>query len=60
MWCDLVLRQNGRPMFSWSSEELDQASESRRKYIDALRRADGGDFEPLFCLLIQNRDRKQD
>ena len=56
LWCDLLLRQNGRPMFSWSSEELDRASESRRRYFDALRRADGGDFEPLFCLLLRNRD----
>jgi len=56
LWCDLLLRQNGRPMFSWSSEELDRAGESRRRYIDALRSADGGDFGPLLGLLLLNRD----
>ena len=29
LWCDLLLRQNGRPMFSWSSEELDRAIMNR-------------------------------
>jgi len=56
LWCDLLLRQNGRPMFSWRSDELDWAGESRRRYIDALRRADGGEFEPLLGLLLRNRD----
>ena len=56
LWCDLLLRQKGRPMFSWSSEELDRAGESRQRYITALREADGGDFGPLLNLLLQNRD----
>ena len=56
LWCDLLLRQNGRPMFCWSSEELDRAGASRRRYIEALTRADGGDFEPLLDLLLRNRD----
>ena len=56
LWCDLLLRQNGRAMFSWSSEELDRAGESRRRYIDALRSSDGGDFGPLLDLLLLNRD----
>lgn len=56
LWCDLLLRQNSRPMFSWGSKELDRAGESRRRYIDALRRADGGEFEPLLSLLLRNRD----
>ena len=56
LWCDLLLRQNGRPMFSWRSEDLDRAGESRRRYIEALRRADGGDFGPLLDLLLRNRD----
>ena len=56
LWCDLLLRQNGRPMFSWGSRELDQAGEGRRRYIAALRSADGGEFEPLLALLLQNRD----
>ncbi len=56
LWCDLLLKQNGRPMFDWSSEELDKPGESRRRYIEALRSADGGDFEPLLDLLLQNRD----
>ncbi len=56
LWCDLLLRQNGRPMFSWSSEELDRAGESRQRYIEALRKADGEDFGPLLDLLIRNRE----
>ena len=56
LWCDLLLRQNGRPMFSWSSEELDRAGESRQRYIEVLRKADGGDFGPLLGLLLRNRD----
>ncbi len=56
LWCDLLLRQNGRRMFSWSSEELDRAGESRRTYIEALRKADVGDFEPLLGLLLRNRE----
>jgi len=56
LWCDLLLRQNGRPMFSWSSEELDRAGENRRTYIEALRKADVGDFEPLLDLLLRNRE----
>lgn len=55
LWCDLLLKQNGRPMFSWSSEELDWAGESRERYIEALRKADGGDFGPLLGLLLRNR-----
>ncbi|MCH7934339.1 MAG: mobile mystery protein B [Gemmatimonadetes bacterium] len=56
LWCDLLLKQNGRPMFSWSSEELDRAGESRQRYIEALRKADGGDFGPLLGLLLRNRE----
>ena len=56
LWCDLLLKQNGRPMFSWSSEELDRAGESRERYIEALGKADGGDFGPLLGLLLRNRE----
>ena len=56
LWCDLLLRQNGRPMFSWSFEELDRAGESRQRYIEAPKKAAGGDFGPLLCLLLGNRD----
>ncbi len=56
LWCDLLLKQNGRAMFSWGSEDLDRAGERRRRYIDALRCADGGDLQPLLVLLLRNRD----
>ena len=56
LWCDLLLKQNGRPMFSWSSEELDRAGESRQRYLEALRKADGEDFGPLLDLLLRNRE----
>jgi Fic-DOC domain mobile mystery protein B len=53
---DLLLRQWGRPMFTWGERTLhDNASPAatepttvRNTYITALRRADDGDFAPLY------------
>ena len=45
---DLLLTQWGRPAFSWGSEaDLVETGASRSAYIQALRRADEGDFGPL-------------
>ena len=51
LWCDMVLRQLGRPPFDWKNRELDSAGEARRAYIAALRAADGHEYEPLLSLL---------
>ena len=55
LWCDLFLRQAGRPPFEWKSRELDTAGEARAAYIAALRAADGNDLEPLRALLLVDR-----
>jgi Fic-DOC domain mobile mystery protein B len=55
LWCDMLLRQNGRPPFAWKSQDLDVMGEVRRAYIDALRAADINDYTPLVTLLIRDR-----
>jgi len=56
LWCDLLLRQIGRPPFDWKSDRLGSAGEARRAYIDALRAADAGELRLLRDLLLQDRD----
>ena len=56
LWCDLLLKQNGRPAMEWGGAELDSATEHRRAYIRALWSADGGDLQPLFDLFLAGRD----
>ena len=60
LWCDLLLRQNGRPPFRWRAEELDHAGDARDRYIHALRRADDEDFAELFALFLATRTASQD
>lgn len=55
MWCDLLLRQLGRPPLEWRSRELDRSTEARVAYIRALRAADGGDYDRLLELYLANR-----
>ena len=55
LWCDMVLRQSGRPSFEWKNRELDSDGETRRAYIAALRAADGQDYAPLLSLLLRDR-----
>ncbi len=55
MWCDLLLRQLGRPPFEWRAEALDRSTAIRAAYIHALRAADGGDYAPLFELYLVDR-----
>ena len=42
LWCDMLLEQNGRPVFTWKNRELDGPGEARRAYIQALQAADKG------------------
>lgn len=46
------MRQNGHPHLKWKAEEFDLPGDAREAYIGALRSADGGDFDPLFQLLL--------
>lgn len=44
---DLLIVQQGKPRFTWGSTNLQAASDVRRTYINALRRADNHDIGPL-------------
>lgn len=47
MIADAVLFRGGRRRFTWGSANLVEAGEVRRRYIIALRAADGHDIRPL-------------
>ena len=55
LWCDTLLRQNGRPPLDWRSDQLDHSGDTRHAYITALRAADGGDYAPLIELFLRDR-----
>lgn len=44
---DLLTMKLGAPALTWGSENLIDKGEPRWRYLEALRAADGGDFEPL-------------
>lgn len=44
---DLLIAHMGEPRFTWGRANLIEAGEVRRRYIDALRAADGHRIEPL-------------
>lgn len=44
---DLLLVSRDRPRFSWGQENLVDEDETRKRYVAALRAADGHDFGPL-------------
>lgn len=48
LMADMLIQRMGRPAFSWGGQSLVGASEKRRAYLDALRAADGRDYQPLF------------
>lgn len=56
LWCDMLLEQNGRPVFTWKNRELGETGLARRAYIVALRAADEGDYAPLLTLILQGRE----
>ena len=37
----------GKPIFSWGGESLDVEGATRKKYLEALRAADGGKYQAL-------------
>jgi hypothetical protein len=44
---DAFLRQGGQLKFSWGRENLMNASETRKRYINALQQADQYDYGEL-------------
>ena len=56
LWCDLVLRQNGREPFEWKNRRLGSAGAARSAYIAALKDADRGEFASLIGLLLTDRE----
>ena len=52
MMADALLKQLGRPVFSWgSSADLVSANAVRARYLAALRAADQGDFAELLAFV---------
>lgn len=47
MMADLLAQKLGLPRFSWGSKSLTEATETRTRYIEALRAADSGDIKLL-------------
>jgi Fic-DOC domain mobile mystery protein B len=47
----LLVYQLGQERFSWGQENLTNAGDCRRRYIDALQAADGHDYEPLLAFV---------
>jgi Fic-DOC domain mobile mystery protein B len=48
---DLLLQRNGADHFSWGAADLVHSSESRARYVSALRAADEGDYRPLLAFV---------
>ncbi|MBX6332884.1 MAG: mobile mystery protein B [Gemmatimonadaceae bacterium] len=44
---DVLVAQRGAPRFTWGRTSLQVAGKPRRAYLDALRAADAGSFQPL-------------
>jgi len=44
---DLLMKKIGQKPFDWGGRSLIEISELRQRYIDALRKADGGDYSLL-------------
>jgi len=51
MMADLLVQQLGQPKFTWGSKNLTALTETRTRYITALRAADGGDIKPLLAFV---------
>jgi len=48
---DLPLKANGQRRFSWGSQSLIDALQTRQNYVKALRAADNHDFTPLIAFV---------
>jgi Fic-DOC domain mobile mystery protein B len=47
LMADVLVRRQGRPLFTWGSADIVTAGDFRRSYIEALRAADKNDIGPL-------------
>lgn len=47
MLANIWLRRHGQPIIEWPDSVIGTASTIRDQYLHAVRKADGGDFEPL-------------
>jgi Fic-DOC domain mobile mystery protein B len=47
LMADVLVRRQGRPLFTWGSADIVRAGNFRRSYIEALRAADKNDVGPL-------------
>ena len=48
---DLLLKEAGRPRFTWGRMNLTDAAKTRAEYVAALRAADGHDYGPLLTFV---------
>ena len=48
---DLLVQKLGQPRFTWGNKSLTEATETRTRYIEALRAADSGDIKPLLAFV---------
>ncbi len=44
---DVLLKSLGKEPFSWGNGNLETPGNARQRYLEALRAADGGQFDPL-------------
>ena len=51
LMADALLAELGGPPFTWGVGGLGEESDVRARYLDAIRRADAGDYEPLFTFV---------
>jgi Fic-DOC domain mobile mystery protein B len=51
MMADLLIQRLGQPRFTWGSKSLSEETETRSRYIAALRAADGGNIQPLLAFV---------
>ena len=51
LMANLLLVELGAPGFSWGSRDLQHPGEVRKRYLEALRRADAGDFAALLVFV---------
>ena len=49
LMADVIVRKQGRPVFTWGGADIVRAGDFRRSYIDALRAADKNDIRPLLA-----------
>ena len=53
---DVFMVRQGQPRFTWGLSDLTEEGDVRRRYIAALRAADGGDMGPLMGFLALTND----